>query len=55
VIAHQENSQVLVNIYDTQIVTFSAKNEFRQAILASEHDRDETPKKGNKTLTKMYA
>jgi hypothetical protein len=45
-IAHQENNQVLVDIYDMQIATISAQIEFRQGILAAEHERKETPKKG---------
>ncbi len=51
----QENNQVFVNIYDMQIATISAQIEFHQAILAAEHVRNETPKKGNKTPTKIYA
>jgi hypothetical protein len=51
----QENNQVLVNIYNTQIATVSAQIEFHQAILATEHVRNKTPKKGNKTPTKTYA
>jgi hypothetical protein len=53
-IAYQENDQVLVYIYNMQIATVSAQIEFHQAIQAAEHERNETPKKGNKTRNKTY-
>ncbi len=54
-IACQENNQVLVDIYNTQIATVSAQIEFHLAILAAKHERNETHKKRNKTPTKTYA
>jgi hypothetical protein len=46
-IAHQENNQVLVNIYQSQILTVAAQIDLHQTILASDHENNNTPKKNN--------
>jgi hypothetical protein len=51
-IAQQENNQVLVNIYESQILTVTTQIDFHQTILASDHENNNTPKKNNTTPKK---
>jgi hypothetical protein len=51
-IAQQENNQVLVNIYESQISTVTAQIDFHQTILASDHENNNILKKNNTTPKK---
>ena len=48
-VALQQNNQVLVSIYESQIMTVTAQIDYHQTILASAHEENNTPQKDNTT------
>ncbi len=48
-IAQQQDNQILVSIYESQISTVTAQIDYHQLMLENEHEENETPKKDNTT------